>query len=110
MEHVVQFGICIDDERIRSTIEKSAENKVVADITQQLMNRMFDAGYYRCDAKSTDPLKDWVIKQFDNFLEQHREVILDRAAERLADRMSRTKAAKEMLSQVVGTSEGKPHE
>lgn len=101
MEHVVQFGICIDDERIRRAIEKSAEDKVVADITQQVMNRMFDARYYGSDAKSTDPLKDWVFQQFDNFLEQHREVILDRAAERLADRMSRTKAAKEMLAQAV---------
>ena len=110
MEHVVQFGICIDDERVRAAIEKSAEDKVTKDITQQVMNRMFDAGYYGREAKSTDPLKDWVIKQFDSFLEQHREVILDRAAERLADRLSRTKAAKEMLSQVVGTSEEKSHE
>lgn len=110
MEHVVQFGICIDDERIRAAIEKSAEEKVMKELIRQVMNHVFDAGYYGSDAKPSDPMKEWCIKHFDDFLEQNREVILDRAAERLADRLSRTKAAKEMLFQVIGASEEEPHE
>lgn len=99
MEHVVQFGICVDDEKIRAAIEKSAEEKIIKDLMQQIMNHVFDAGYYGSDAKPSDPLKEWCIKHFDSFLEQNREVILDRAAERLADRLCRIKAAKEMAAQ-----------
>lgn len=101
MEHVVQFGICIDDERIRAAIEKSAEEKIMKELTRQIMNHVFDGGYYGQGAKPSDPLQQWCVKYFDDFLAQNREVILDRAAERLADRMSRTKAAKEMLAQAV---------
>ena len=101
MEHVVQFGICIDDERIRAAIEKSAEGRIMKELTRQVTNHVFDGGYYGQDAKPSDPLKEWCVKQFDDFLDQNRDVILDRAAERLADRLLRTKAAKEMLAQVV---------
>lgn len=101
MEHVVQSGICIDDERIRAAIEKSAEGKIMKELTRQVMNHVFNGGYYGQDAEPSDPLQQWCVKHFDDFLDQNREVILDRAAERLADRLLRTKAAKEMLTQAV---------
>lgn len=101
MEHVVQFGICIDDERIRAAIEKSAEERIMKELTRQVMNHVFDGGYYGQDANPSDPLKEWCVKHFDDFLDQNREVILDHAAERLADKLVRTKAAKEMLAQAV---------
>lgn len=101
MEHVVQFGICIDDERIRAAIEKSAEDRIMKELTRQVMNHVFDGGYYGQDAKPSDPLQQWCVKHFDDFLAQNREVILDCAAGRLADRLLRTKTAKEMLTQAV---------
>ena len=110
MEHVVQFGICIDDEKIKAAIEKSAEEKIIKDLMQQIMNHVFDAGYYGSDAKPSDPLKQWCIKHFDDFLEKNREVILVCAAERLADKLFRTKAAKEMLAQTVHTNKESANE
>ena len=36
MEHIVQFGITIDDEYIKKNIEKSAENVVAKEMAEQV--------------------------------------------------------------------------
>ena len=98
MEHSVQFGIGIDDDSIRANVEKNAEKVIIADIKQEVMNKLFESGYYRGNARSGDPLSDYSKQLIEGFLEKHKDEILDKTAKYLADKLVRTKAAKELLN------------
>ena len=106
MEHIVQFGIGIDDEAIRKIIMEKAEKSILDDLKKQIRtdidNQIFviDRGWYGKDYKKVD-LQDWVKDLVVKTLEDHKTEIIERASERLADKMSRTKVIKEAMAEKV---------
>lgn len=40
MEHIVQFGISIDDDQIKKTIENNVRSQVVAEIKKDCMKQL----------------------------------------------------------------------
>lgn len=97
MEHIVQFGITIDDDAIRRLVEAKATNAVVKGLKQSL----FRLGY------NDEPLgiSGDVEEIIEMFLEEHKQEIIDAAAERLAERLVRTKAVKEAVAKTVKEAE-----
>jgi Icc-related predicted phosphoesterase len=96
MEHVVQIGIGIDDEAIKASIVKNIEKTVLGEVKDDINKMLFnDYGYY-----NRGPSK-FLTAQIEEFLEKNKDDILEMAAEKLADKLSRTKKAKEMLSEVL---------
>ena len=96
MEHIVQFAIGIDDEAIRTSIMSRAEKEIINAITRNIEDRIFEIRYGRnigLNEKSEKIVEEW--------LNDHKSEIIEKAAEHLADKLSRTKAAKEMLAEVV---------
>lgn len=106
MEHIVQFGIGIDDEAIRKIIMEKAEKSILDDLKKQFRtdidNQIFviDRGWYDKDYKKVD-LQDWVKDLVMKTLEDNKEQIIEMASEKLADKMSRTKAVKEVMIEKV---------
>lgn len=101
MEHIVQFAINIDDNTIIEYVNKNAEIEIIRDLKQQVANRIFRKPYYNDDAAPTrDPLSDWAkSKIIDAFINENKDRIIAEAAKELAMRLSRTKAAKEILEE-----------
>ena len=96
MEHIVQIGIGIDDEAIKDSIVKNIERTILNDVKEDIKKTLFnDYGYY-----NRGPSK-FLTAQIEEFLEKNRDDIIEAAAEKLADKLSRTKKAKEMLSEVL---------
>ena len=106
MEHIVQFGIGIDDEAIRKIIMEKAEKSITQDLMKQIRtdidNQIFviDRGWYGKDYKKVD-FQDWVKDLVVKTLEDNKDQIIKMASERLADKMSRTKAVKEAMTEKV---------
>ena len=104
MEHIVQFGIGIDDEAIRKIVMEKAEKSILNDLKKEIRtdidNQIFviDRGWSGKDYKKVD-LQDWVKDLVVKLLEDHKTEIIERASERLADKMSRTKAFKEAMAE-----------
>lgn len=97
MEHIVQFAVGIDDNAIAQRVEESAEKQIIKDIKQDVMNKIFQSYYRNSDATRKDPLSDFSKGLVESFLNEHKDEILDKAAMHLADKLSRTKAAKEKI-------------
>lgn len=97
MEHIIQFAIGIDDDHIRKQVEASAESQIIDDIRQMVMDKMLDRSYYAQHAASNDPLKAWVRQEIINFMVEHKEEILNKAASELADHLRRSKKAREYI-------------
>lgn len=96
MEHVVQIGIGIDDEAIKDSIVKNIEKTILGEVKDDIKKTLFnDYGYY-----NRGPSK-FLTAQIEEFLEENRDDILEMAAEKLADKLSRTKKAKEVVNEVL---------
>lgn len=95
MEHIVQFAIGIDDNLIRRRIELAAEEQIMKEITRDAKSVIYTRKGYGATDFSTNPTQFFADK-LDAFFKENEDKIIKMAAERLADRLSRTKKAKEL--------------
>lgn len=100
MEHIIQFGVCIDDEKIIKTaeakVEKIINNVVKADIYEALTGiREYNKYEY------SKRLTILVNNTMEKFCEENKEEIIKLAADRLAEKLLRTKAVKEAIEKVL---------
>lgn len=98
MEHIVQFAIGIDDEAIKERIVANAEKAVLADLKKTISDQIFEKSYY---GKPTGNPSPFVSKKLDEFIEENADAIIEAAATKLADKLSRTKKVKLMIDSVI---------
>ena len=96
MEHILQFGINIDDNAIVMAVKEKAEKEIIEKLTSEVGAKIFQKEYY---AKKYNPncLSSWTEDLVVKFLYDHKTEIVDAAAKVLADRLVRTKAGKAIL-------------
>lgn len=101
MEHIVQFGITIDDDAIRRRVEANAEKTIIENIQQSVAEQIFQNARYHCitNAPYTGSLTDYAGGLVSEFLEAHKDEIIRAAGKELANRLVRTKAAKSLLTE-----------
>lgn len=102
MEHIVQFGISIDDDRITKAIEEKAEKDIINHLRQRIDNALFESRYYGGGGDPNEGLRTWAKEQFDMWLDENKDALIECAGKYLAEKLSRTKAAREMLQVVLG--------
>lgn len=94
MEHILQFGINIDDNAIIKCVSQKAETVIFDEIKTDIKNAVYKTSYY---GKTLSEVQNWVVEEFNKFLEEHKDEIIVLASEKLADKLSRTKAVKERV-------------
>lgn len=98
MEHVIQFAVGIDDDRIVNLVEANASKQIIGDLKQQVANRIFSANYYDKNADpSRDQLSEASVKIVSDFLKDNKDNIVERASEILADKMFKSKTIREKI-------------
>ena len=106
MEHIMQFGIGIDDDAIRKIIMEKAEKSILNDLKKEIRSDInhqifeIDTGWYGKDERKIG-LQDWVNDLVTKTLEDNKKQIIEMASEKLADKMSRMKAIKEAMAEKV---------
>ena len=99
MEHIVQFAIGIDDDRIVKSIEQNVERQVINNITEQIKGTITKKYCYYGD--ELEPLKNMIKQQIEVILVEHKDYILENASKILADKLARSKAGKQLLEDLV---------
>lgn len=97
MEHIVQFGVTIDDEAIQRHVEKKAAEAVTSGLNRSL----FRLGYRGEPVGITEDVKDII----DDFLEKHKQEIIKMAADELFEHLKRTKAVRAAVGDAVRRAE-----
>lgn len=99
MEHIVQFGITVDDDAIKNLIVNKASETVVKEVKRELGvdNKYFSNGVV------TKMVSDEVQNQFN----LHKEEIIEATAKTLAEKLIKTKLVKERVSKVLDNVLGK---
>lgn len=102
MEHIVQFAIGIDDNRIIEELERSAVKSIENDIKQTMIDRMFEKNWGSVHANPReDALSYWVKELVKNAILQHKDEIVEKAAKEVASSMKRSKAVKDAAERAV---------
>lgn len=100
MEHIVQFAVNIDDEQIKKTVERNVVTQVVAEIRKDCMKELtgkISPNTYQYSQR----IKEIVDSNIKEFLDSNKEIIIKEAVNQLAERLSRTKAAKDALNKTI---------
>ena len=84
MEHILQIGVCVDDR----AIEEGAMKSLSENLSNKIRKEMFDRYGNLLDV-SKMIIKEW--------LDKHKEELLDKTADALLEYLKRTKAVKEMV-------------
>ena len=94
MEHIIQFGITIDDDAIKKNIERSAETKLVEDLKRDIRDTVFGGKWSSgLSYKVEDVIRETVT--------QYKDEIIKNATDQLVESMKRSKKYKEALAKVV---------
>ena len=96
MDHLVQFTISIDDEHIANMVEKKAVDAMEAEILKICKNQLGEEASYWNNREPGPLLKSKV----DEFFDTHRDEIIDLAADKLAEKLVRTKAVREKVKEM----------
>ena len=91
MDHLVQFTISIDDAHIAQLVEKEASKALKDEVLKVCKSQIGCERNYWGDS---DP-GPMLVKALDDFLKDNREEIIDKASDKLAEKLSRTKVVKE---------------
>lgn len=97
MEHVVQFGINIDDEAIKRAVLESGVKTIEAQIKQDIINKLFTPYRYGNANPASDPLSTWAQNLVADTLAENRDAIISQAAAILADKMGRSVKVREAI-------------
>lgn len=97
MDHLVQFTISIDDKHIAQMVEQKAAKAMQDEVLKVCKSQIGCEASYWSSNEPGPALK----KAIDDFMKDNREEIIDRAADKLAERLSRTKVVKEAAAKRV---------
>ena len=101
MEHIIQFGVNIDDDAIRRSVEKEAKDRIVESIKRDVEREM---GIERTKGGwgGLTYSADRVVKEVvESICDDCRDQIVELAASKLAERAPRQKWYREMMSSTV---------
>ena len=94
MEHILQFGISIDDERIKSSVEDAAVKQLAQDLREQILV----TNHWTGDISGLNATTEEIVK---NVFAEYKDEIIRMAAEMVADSMKRSKIYKEKLREIT---------
>ena len=96
-EHVIQVGFTFDEDAIIKAMVKSLQMRLESEIESGVRNDFFGGKY--CEPKEA------YAKALTNWLDGHKEEIIEKAAEKLTEKLWRTKPVKEMISKLSEETE-----
>ena len=98
---VINIPVSIPDELWTNALAKDYETKVVDKLTEEVRKCLAEHdhySYYSRDKNVNRGIHDWVSNKIDDILKEYKSEIIDAAADKLAERLARTKAAKELVN------------
>lgn len=89
MEHIVQFGVTIDD----SAIQRRVEDSCVEAVKKKMMSCFFD-NYSNPKLSTEEVIKHW--------LDDHKDEVIQRAAEVITEKMYKSTKVRQSIIEKCG--------
>lgn len=102
MQHVVTVAFDFDDATVQKIVESGAEKKIVEEIKQQMLQKIYRTRGYsnqKIDPRY-DPFSEWTESVIRDLFEENKEEIMNRAAKLVADSVKKSKYYKEGIADI----------
>lgn len=99
--HIVNVAFDYDDDKVRKVLEDTAYDAVIKDIKKDVMEAVIDSPLKKGESFFKEKLRYMVQDSIDSMLEDYKSEIIESAAEKLAERFSRTKAFKDKMKEAM---------
>ncbi len=93
MEHIIQFAVGIDDNAICDRVMENAEKEIIKSIMTDCKDHIYAKNSYH--GYKNEP-SIYFKGKITEFMDEHKDEIISLAAKHLAERLAKTKAAKEL--------------
>lgn len=93
---IINIPLNIPDEMLANTIAKDYEAKITERLTDEVRKAICDRDMYRNRERG---LAVWVGEKIDDILKEYKDEIIDAAADKLAERLARSKKGKALLGE-----------
>ena len=103
---VINIPLNIPEELLENTIAKDYESKITENLTaevRKIITNYDDSYYYRGGKDFNKGLERLVSMKIDWYLDNYKDEVVEAAADKLAERLVRTKKAKDLLEGVFVT-------
>lgn len=100
MQHIFNVAIEFEDEHIQQVIYKQAENEVIKKVILDVENAIYNHSCWNqndSNERNRQGVTQLVKDYTDQFFTDNKDAIIAETSKILADRLSRTKAAKELV-------------
>ena len=95
---IITIPLSIPDELLENTIAKDYEAKITERLTDEVRKVLLDQVRYSYTKSERQGMENIVFDKVDDILKKYKDDIIEAAAEKLAERLARTKKVKEMLN------------
>ena len=109
MEHIIQFAVSIDDEAIKSSIEKRAIEKLSDELLDGVKKSFGVRTSWRGDNYADSQIMNIVTDTVKKICKDHEDEIVANATKIAAEKLTRTKSFKEKV-EVTMTKEEKSND
>ncbi len=96
MEHLVQFAINVDDEKIKQTIESNVMKQIVNKISEECLNEIVDK-----DSNYPFKIRQLVNNNIQRFFEQNKDLIIFETSNKLAEKLVKSKMIREAVEKLL---------
>lgn len=93
----VPVTIGVDEKRIAEEIQNDVEQQVVKTITKEVKNKMFSKNNYYQE----NPIDTMIKNEIKRIVEDNKDYIIENASKLLCEKLSRTKAVREAVQNVI---------
>lgn len=92
---IINIPINIDESAFEGKIAQDVENKIIDEMVKRVEKTLQDAGpYYGGRNSAQDGMREIVYRRVNDVIDEYKDIIIEAAADKLAERLVRTKAAK----------------
>lgn len=108
MQHVVTVAFDFDDAAVQRIVESGAEKKIIDEIKQQLLRKIYRSRGYSNQKidPSYDPFSEWTESVIRDLFNENKEEIMNRAAKLVADSVKKSKYYKEGIADICKEVKG----
>lgn len=94
---IVNIPLQIDEQRMEDVIARDYEGKVTEEIIKMVKTTLANRAEKSYGNRVDDGLRVLVEEQINQFLQEHKDDVIDNAAKLIADKLARSKRGKELL-------------
>lgn len=98
---IINIPLQIDEQAMETVVERDYRGKVNELTEKYIINTLAYCSDRTYGDKTKDGMRVLIERQLDSFIKEYRDEIIETAAEKLAERLARSKKGKELLGDSI---------